>query len=174
MKTESRNFIEGLKAAILIIGTLLAAFGFYLDHSEQSGWVVNVFAPRYVRAITAYERMLDSGSEIRSSEAGFAEIALVCSEKISGPGDLTIASIRVKRGSAIKFKGTSIAEDFILEVTLLDGRSVAGNIQDLRPQIRERFFEDVLFCWSLLFFWLGVVLILFEKFALDRLWPGDS
>lgn len=159
---------------LLVVGALLAVFGFYLDHSEQNEWIVDRFARSYVRAMSAYEKMLNSDSGIGPADTGFTEIASICSEKLSGPDDLTIVRIGVREGDSLRFKGKAITEDFILEITLQDGRSATGNIEDLRPQIRQRFLGDVLFRWSQLFFWLGVGLILLEHFVIDRFSPGDS
>jgi len=174
MKAEKAKLTEWLKDILLIIGVVLAVLGFFSDHWNQIQRIVSNIAPRYTRAMAAYERMLSTGSEIGPADVGFTEVASICSEKLSGSGDLTIASIRVTQGVSLLFKGTPIAEDFVLEITLQDGRSATGNIADLRPQIRERYLEGILFRWSLLFFLLGVAIILLERFVIDRFLPSEA
>ncbi len=168
MKAEKESS-AWLKTGIAVVGAILTLVGFYLDHSEQNNWVVNLFAPSYVTANTTYERMLNEGVSIGSADAGFTEIASICSEKLSGEGDLTIASIAIKRGSAFLSFGTAIAQQYDLEITLRDGRSATGNIEDLKPLIQERFLGDTLFRWSQALVWIGIVLIVFESFILERL-----
>ena len=135
--------------AQLIIGAVglsLAFVGWNLDHWEGTDWVAAVFAPGHTRALATYERMLESGSAIGPADPGFAEIASLLAETLSGPGDLTIASLEA-RGGTIGFKpdigyvGPTVA----LTVTLQDGRSVSKRgMKDLRPAITQRFLQDPL------------------------------
>jgi hypothetical protein len=160
---------DSIKNILLVVGIILTVFGFFLDHSEQSSWVVRLFAPAYNRAITAFENSLQTGSPIRSGAPGFSELSVICREKLSGAGEVAISSIMISRGDALLFKGVPIAHDYVLEVVLEDGRSAQGEIPDLRPEIRDRFLNKALFRWSLGFFCIGVAIILFENFVLDQL-----
>jgi hypothetical protein len=174
MKNKNLLPLNWWKNVALILGILFAMFGFYVDHSNQNNWVVVLFARDYVQALAAYDKMLNSGSAIDQTDLGFDEIASIFSGELSGPGDLTVASIKITRNDSLDFKGNPIAQDFVLGIVLQDGRTLTGIIGDLRPKIQERFMENSLFHWSQLFFWFGVGLILFEHFVLDRFFSRDS
>lgn len=176
MSVKARAFLtRWVKFTILIIGILLAVFGWYLDRAEQREWVIRIFARDYNQALNTYERMLDGESTIGPTDPGFAEIASILSEKLTGPGDLTISRITIKKESLWTFNtdgygGPTIA----LVITLRDGRTVtAKSVRDLRPEIRERFLEQALSLRGERIFLIGIAIslitILHEFFG-----PGGS
>jgi hypothetical protein len=145
MKAAVVRLLGWWKAFLVIVGIMLAMFGWYIDHAEERYWAINFFAPKYVRTLETYERMLNNRSELEPNDDGFAEMVSVLSTELSGPTDL-IASIKAKRDTITTiFSDGHIGPTILLEITLRDGRSVTlEHVKDLEPAIRKRFLEDAL------------------------------
>lgn len=142
------------------IGLLMAVVGWYLDHLEQNQWVIKILARRYVRAIKAYNKMLKSGLTIQTNDPGFREIASMLWERLPGQTTSTIATVttRIKGvGQVFTSHGVEDKVTIAIKITLEDGQSVEGDINDLRPEIRKRFLEEPLFKWSQKIFWAGII-----------------
>jgi hypothetical protein len=161
MKAAVVRLLGWWKAFLVIVGIMLAMFGWYIDHAEERYWVIKFFAPRYVRTLEAYERMLSNGPEIGPDDDGFAEMISVLSTELSGPTDL-INSIKATRDTITAiFSDGHIGPTILLEITLRDGRSVTlEHVKDLEPAIRRRFLEDALTRWGELITLVGLVVAL--------------
>jgi hypothetical protein len=173
MKTLKARLGKRMKFAFLLVGFLLTLFGWYVDNGEDINWVVGIFARDYLEAQRAYERMLDTGAEIKPADAGFSEIVSILSDKLSGPLDLIIG-IKARREGIFAIKsGGYVGPTITLEVTLQDGRSATlESVTDLQLDIHKRLLENTLFQWGQLIFLIGFALSFITAMA-DFIQIGD-
>lgn len=161
-----------------VVAILMVILGWYVDHGNQSTWIMKVFAPRYAPALDLVDSMFTSlGFEINSSTPGFSEITLILSEELEGqPPDLGVISI-----ARMKVVGTTLlalnpdprlsGSRLSLTITLEDGRELPGvevPMSFLQSQIEHRFLEAPLFRWGEGLQWLGII-IAFATFIVEKL-----
>jgi hypothetical protein len=166
------------KLALLIIQIFAAVsviLGWYLDHGNQSGWVVPIFAPQYSDTSNFSDNLFVSlDSEFDDSTPGFLEVAdLLCESQLSDLGDCTIVRLKVIGMTAmvVSFDPTvSGGPEVVLQVDLRDGRrlpKVPIPKSVLQSEIRNRFLEQPLFWWGEGLQWVGV-LITFAILIIER------
>jgi hypothetical protein len=162
LKTYLRRAWILLKASwkLLLIAVVLlsAAFSYLVDHAEPGDWVANSFAPQYTQISETYEQMLNSGTELRTSDIGFPGMITVLSGELKGPVN-SITSIKVQRDSIFALWGNGkTGQTIILELTLSDGSSITlKQVPDLEPAIRKRFLEDVLGWRARSLLWISLI-----------------
>ena len=154
--------------AVQVIAILLVILGWYIDHSEQSEWVTEIFAPDYGSALVLYEKMFEEGIGLVADQdtPGFAEIAEILSEYLLRQlPDLN--GREIVRLKVVGLTSMVISEDpsrsgprVTLSITLDDGQALppiemTGNLE---PEIRERFLDEPLFSWGERFQWIGIVI----------------
>ncbi len=85
--------------------------------------MIKIFAPQYIQAKMIYEKMLTDSSAVGPTDLGFTQISSIISKYLSGGGDLTIDSIKIK-AKAWTITGTASTQTITLEIKLRDGRSI--------------------------------------------------
>jgi len=161
-----------------VVAILMVILGWYVDHGNQSKWIMKVFAPRYAPALDLVDSMFTSlGFEIDSSTPGFPEITLILSEQLEGQlpdlGFISIARIEVVRRTllAVNPDPRLSGPRLTLTITLEDGRELPGvevPRSFLQSQIEHRFLEALLFRWGEGLQWLGII-IAFATFIVEKL-----
>ncbi len=154
--------------AIQVVAIIFVILGWYLDHADQSKWIVKVFAPRYAPATELCHLMYGNlGLEVNSTAPGFTEISSILSEQLQSqmPNlssfDIThmkvVGTIAVVVNPDPNLSGPRIT----LSVTLRDGRvlpEVEVPRNWLESEIEGRFLEEPLFRWGEGLQWLGIVI----------------
>ena len=167
--------MKRLKFSLVAIGIALTIAGWYLDKAaERYEWVVRLVAPSYGTTLRTYEKMLVSAADVQKSgtpvvltknEPAFQEVLSILRQHIPGIERANVERMRIKdvgfgtgynTQNGISFSGAQPH----FEVQLADGKIVTKYLNDIRPEIRKRFFEDTLFMWSTVIFWTGIVVSL--------------
>jgi hypothetical protein len=158
------------EAAISASALALTMAGWFIDHADDIGWVGKILAPGYARSVTTYDRMLKAKEPLRAGDNGFREIAEAARMQISGGVDLTIQQLKVTNTSTTETSGDSAEryKQITMEVTFRDGRTIRGNFRDLRPMLKELFFQSKVFRWCVYIFWGGIVLTIISIVPLLR------
>jgi len=161
-------FKRKMKTLIGIIGITLAISGWFVSHGEDINWVERLLARQYIVAVETYENMIKNKSLVKEGEPGFNQLADILSEDLSGPGDLTISEIRII-DHGISFKsydtGMKSVPTISIEITLLDGRKTqASSVDDLRPELKKRYFKKSIFKVGAFIFWIGILVGILSLF----------
>ncbi len=157
MQSKTKHLWE---ITVGMVGLLITITGWFIDHADQIPWAQELLAPAYSRTAKAYDNLVSSHQPLRVGEDGFSELASIVRQRLSGMGELDIAELSVPDdGWAVLStdKGMESAPIITLRVTLRDGRSAErSGIKDLRPIIREHFFQNRLFAFGASVFWFGI------------------
>ena len=161
-----------MKTLLGIIAMTLAISGWFVSHGEDINWVKHLLAPQYIVALETYENMIKNKSSVKEGEPGFNQLADILSEDLSGPGDLTISEIRII-GHAISFKsydtGMKSVPTISIEITLRDGRKTqASSVDDLRPELKKRYFKTSIFKVGAVIFWTGILVGILSLFLKQK------
>ncbi len=158
-----------IKIILSIVGIIFTVIGWFISHGEDINWVKRLIAPQYTVVIEAYENMIINKSYIKEGDPGFQQIAKILSEKLSGPGDLTISNIHIlDHGFSIKSYNTSMKSvpTITIEITVRDGRKTqTSGLEDLRPEIEKRYLKKSIFKAGAWVFWVGILIGIFSIFV---------
>jgi hypothetical protein len=156
---------------VQVIAIVFVILGWYLDHTDQSEWIAEVFAPRYAPAVELCNLMYENlGLEVNRTTPGFSEISSVLSEQLAGQlpnlGGFDIAGIEVvgMTAMAINLDPNRSGPRITLSIIIEDSR-VLSEVEIprnwLQSEIERRFLEEPLFRWGERLQWLGIIITFF-------------
>lgn len=161
-----------IKTLLSILGITLAISGWFVSHGEDINWVKRLFARQYIVAVETYENMIKDKSLVKEGEPGFKQLADILSENLSGSGDLIISEIQIiDHGFSVKSYDTGMKSTptISIEITLRDGRKTqASGIDDLRPELKKRYFKKSIFKVGAVIFWIGILVGILSLFLEQR------
>lgn len=158
-----------IKTIIGIIGIVITIIGWFVSHGESINWVKHLLARQYVVAVETYENMIKNKSAVKEGEPGFKQLADILSEKLEGPGNLTISEIRIlDHAFSVKSYETGMKSvpTISIEITLRDGRKTqASSVDDLRPELEKRHLKKSIFNVGGVIFWIGILVGILSLFV---------
>lgn len=79
---------------VRVIGIVLVILAWLIDKADNFPMVYRVIAPKYFRAMSAFDRIHQAGFVLKESDVGFDEISKIIKERVQGTRETTITQIK--------------------------------------------------------------------------------
>lgn len=158
------------KYVIGVLGALLAAVSWFVDHHQDFPLIERVLASRYSQARTALTTLRPAGAVLRPGDHGFDELGELLAEEIVEPKDPVLTEIRTAswgwRVVNYKDERGMADEPYVrLLLVLSDGRSAELTYGNPVQRVTDRYLDPTLFRWATFGFWLGLLITLASVFS---------
>ena len=149
-----------MKYCVGISGVVITIIGWIVSNADHFPFVYRILAPKYLNAISAFNRMHQKNFILREEDVGFSQIVEILKEDIRGNGVPTITHIKtLSWGAGLGGTPDTKWRDYIeIQVSFSNGRAVTGKLHELKARIEKRYLVRTVFSSSSIIFWIGIAI----------------
>ncbi len=154
--------IEKFKFVFCVIGILITIIGWFLSNANRFQIVLNVLAPKYVRANFALTKLKEKGASIKQGDKGFEELVTYFVEQ-KNPGYPVPDIIKIESEGTYKFSGTKPDRQWHTGIKLTfyatNFAPLTIKKHDLDKKIGQRYLGSKLNIYGDFIFWIGIIFL---------------
>lgn len=160
-----KEYFDKHKKLIRSLSIIITILGWLIANSNHYSFVYTVLAPRYIKAMYAYNKIQQNGCILEKGITGFNEISELIEKDTAREYNNHISILKIEtlsQGAQVGINGININPIIIIRVTsALNGTtyitSTDLSLLSLKSELEDAYLTSNIWFYGKAIFWIGIV-----------------